>query len=100
MAWEKNLFLGLLLIYFFAPPGLTRQVRNTPSATTDADTRMKAWGDHVKLEKESIFKDLKWLFVPNGGHGAGGSYGERRKRDFFVKHLLGVEPPDWNKIEQ
>ena len=44
-------------------------------------------------------RDFELLFVPNGGHGAGGSYGERRKRDFFVKHLLGVDPPDWNKIE-
>ncbi|MCP4713403.1 MAG: prolyl oligopeptidase family serine peptidase [Planctomycetes bacterium] len=45
-------------------------------------------------------KDFDLLFVPNGGHGAGGSYGERRKRDFFVKHLLGIEPPDWNKTER
>ncbi|KPK73867.1 MAG: peptidase S9 [Phycisphaerae bacterium SM23_30] len=44
-------------------------------------------------------KDFELLFVPNGGHGAGGPYGERRKRDFFVRHLLGVEPPEWNKIE-
>jgi len=43
-------------------------------------------------------KDFDLLFVPGGGHGAGGSFGERRKRDFFVRHLLGVEPPNWNKI--
>jgi len=38
------------------------------------------------------------LFVPGGGHGAGGQYGTRLLYDFFVHHLLGVEPPDWNRI--
>jgi len=38
------------------------------------------------------------LFVPGGSHGAGGPYGTRLLYDFFVHHLLGVEPPDWNRI--
>jgi dipeptidyl aminopeptidase/acylaminoacyl peptidase len=37
------------------------------------------------------------LYVPGGGHGAGGAYGQRLLEDFFVHHLLGAEPPDWNK---
>jgi dipeptidyl aminopeptidase/acylaminoacyl peptidase len=38
-------------------------------------------------------KDFDLLVVPGGGHGSGGSpYGQRRTRDFFVRHLLGVEP--------
>jgi dipeptidyl aminopeptidase/acylaminoacyl peptidase len=38
-------------------------------------------------------KDFDLLVVPGGGHGAGsGPYGTRRQRDFFVRHLLGVEP--------
>jgi len=42
-------------------------------------------------------KDFELIVFPSGGHGAGGSrYGVRRRRDFFVKHLLGVDPPDWN----
>jgi dipeptidyl aminopeptidase/acylaminoacyl peptidase len=37
------------------------------------------------------------LYVqPGGGHGVGGQLG-RRRDDFFVKWLLGVEPPDWNR---
>jgi dipeptidyl aminopeptidase/acylaminoacyl peptidase len=37
-------------------------------------------------------KDFDLLVVPGGGHGIGGAYGARRQRDFFVRHLLGVEP--------
>ena len=43
-------------------------------------------------------KDFDLLVIPGGGHSSGGDYGERRRRDFFVKHLLGVDPPDWNAM--
>jgi len=36
------------------------------------------------------------LVVPGGGHGAGGAYYQRLFQDFFVHHLLGMEPPYWN----
>jgi dipeptidyl aminopeptidase/acylaminoacyl peptidase len=45
-------------------------------------------------------KKFDLLFVPGGGHGAGGAYYQRLLQDFFVHHLQGVEPPDWNKVEQ
>jgi dipeptidyl aminopeptidase/acylaminoacyl peptidase len=41
-------------------------------------------------------KNFDFLDVPGMGHSLGGEYGERKRRDFFVKHLLGVDPPDWN----
>ncbi len=41
-------------------------------------------------------RDFDLLYVPGAGHGAGGDYGERKRMDFFVRHLLGVTPPDWN----
>jgi len=37
-------------------------------------------------------KDFDMLVVPGSGHGLGGAYGARRRQDFFVRHLLGVEP--------
>ena len=38
-------------------------------------------------------KDFDLLVVPGVGHGIGGStYGKRRRMDFFVRHLLKVEP--------
>jgi dipeptidyl aminopeptidase/acylaminoacyl peptidase len=41
-------------------------------------------------------KDFDLLVVPGGGHGMGGAYGQRRMQDFFVRHLLGTEPPNRN----
>jgi dipeptidyl aminopeptidase/acylaminoacyl peptidase len=41
-------------------------------------------------------KDFDLLMIPGGGHSDGGPYGERRRWDFFVRHLHGIEPPDRN----
>ncbi|CAN5321877.1 S9 family peptidase [soil metagenome] len=44
-------------------------------------------------------KAFDLLVIPGAGHTNGGEYGERKRFDFFVHHLLGVEPPDWNRVE-
>ncbi len=41
-------------------------------------------------------KDFDLVVVPGARHGSGGAYGVRRRDDFFVQHLLGIEPPDRN----
>ena len=42
-------------------------------------------------------KDFDLVVFPGADHGAGSSpYGDRRRNDFFVKHLLNVTPPDRN----
>ena len=43
-------------------------------------------------------KTFDLLVIPGGGHGMGGDYGLRKLHDFFVLHLLGVDPPDWNVV--
>jgi hypothetical protein len=48
---------------------------------------------HALVEADKNF-DL--LVIPGAGHGPGGAYGSRLRNDFFVRHLLGVAPPDWN----
>lgn len=40
------------------------------------------------------------IVLPGQGHSPGGAYGDRKRYDFFVHHLLGVEPPEWNVIEK
>jgi dipeptidyl aminopeptidase/acylaminoacyl peptidase len=42
-------------------------------------------------------KTFDLLVIPGAGHGAGGEYGERRRFDFFLRHLAGVTPPAWNE---
>lgn len=41
-------------------------------------------------------KDHELVVLPGAGHTSGGAFGERKRRDFFVRHLLGVEPPSWS----
>ncbi len=41
-------------------------------------------------------KEFEYVFIPGAGHTSGGTYGERKRRDFFVKYLLGADAPDWN----
>ena len=41
-------------------------------------------------------KDFEFVLIPGGGHGDGGRHGDRRRKDFFREHLLGIEPPDYN----
>lgn len=42
-------------------------------------------------------KDFDFLMVPGAGHGSGGAFGARKRNDYFVRHLLGVEPPAWSE---
>ncbi|MEO8622394.1 MAG: prolyl oligopeptidase family serine peptidase, partial [bacterium] len=41
-------------------------------------------------------KTFDLLVIPGADHTSGGEYGDRKRWDFFVHHLLGVEPPDRN----
>jgi len=43
-------------------------------------------------------KDFDLLVVPGMDHSTGGPVGDRKRMDFFVKNLLGVNPPDWNNL--
>jgi dipeptidyl aminopeptidase/acylaminoacyl peptidase len=45
-------------------------------------------------------KDFDFLMVPGANHGPGGPYGIHKRNDFFVRHLLGVEPPRWNRTDE
>lgn len=45
-------------------------------------------------------KQFDLLVIPGANHGSGGAYGDKKRFDFFVHHLLGVEPPDWNTMQK
>ena len=45
-------------------------------------------------------KDFELVVLPGVGHTMGERYGEHKRFDFFVKHLLGVSPPSWEEIRK
>jgi dipeptidyl aminopeptidase/acylaminoacyl peptidase len=44
-------------------------------------------------------KEFELVVVPGMNHTLGGDYGDRKRFDFFVKHLLNIQTPDWNNIQ-
>jgi dipeptidyl aminopeptidase/acylaminoacyl peptidase len=44
-------------------------------------------------------KDFDLLVIPNALHTSGAAYGDHKRYDFFVQHLLGVKPPEWKLLE-
>lgn len=45
-------------------------------------------------------KDFELVIIPGAGHTSGEEFGERKRRDFFVKYLLGTNPPIWENQEE
>ena len=43
-------------------------------------------------------KDFELVVLPGTGHTMGEEYGEHKRFDFFVKNLLGIMPPAWDKV--
>ncbi|NCB67817.1 MAG: S9 family peptidase [Bacteroidia bacterium] len=44
-------------------------------------------------------KDFELVTLPGVGHTMGGEYGEHKRFDFFVKHLMNVNPTAWNEVK-
>lgn len=44
-------------------------------------------------------KTFEFLPLPGMDHTSGGEYGSMKRKDFFVQHLLGVQPPNRNGDE-
>jgi dipeptidyl aminopeptidase/acylaminoacyl peptidase len=40
-------------------------------------------------------KNFDLLEIPGSNHTSGGPYGDHKRWDFFVQHLMGVTPPRW-----
>lgn len=43
-------------------------------------------------------KDFELIVLPGVGHTMGNDYGEHKRYDFFVKNLMEVLPPSWDKV--
>lgn len=44
-------------------------------------------------------KDFDLVVIPGARHTMGEDFGEHKRYDFFVRHLLGVTPPAWDKVK-
>ena len=45
-------------------------------------------------------KDFELVVLPGEHHTMGGTYGEHKRFDFFVRHLMGVNPPKWSDLKK
>jgi len=48
---------------------------------------------------EKAGKDFDLVVIPGAHHTMGEAFGDHKRMDFFVRHLLGVEPPKWNLLK-
>jgi len=74
----KNLTGDLLLIY------------GEMDTNVDPSSTMQVVNQLIKHNK-----NFDLLGIPGAGHTSGGTYGDHKRWDFFVQHLIGVTPPKW-----
>jgi hypothetical protein len=43
-------------------------------------------------------KEFELVVIPGADHGAGSPITVRKRNDFFVRYLRGIEPPNWNTV--
>ena len=49
---------------------------------------------------EKAGKDFELVVIPGARHTMGETFGDHKRMDFFVRHLLGVRPPQWKELEK
>ena len=60
----------------------------------DPSTTMQVVNALIKANK-----NFELVVLPGSNHTLGGEYGEHKRYDFFVKNLMGVNPPAWDAIK-
>ena len=45
-------------------------------------------------------KDFELVVIPGAHHTMGEDFGEHKRYDFFVRHLMGVNPPKWDEVSE
>lgn len=44
-------------------------------------------------------KNFELVVIPGAHHTMGEDFGEHKRYDFFVKHLMGIDPPSWDNVQ-
>ena len=91
----------------FPPEGFqeTSETAPLPGLSADAWGRIveqihKAQYDLIRTERTDVEQSCATWVAPNRAHGLNDPYFVRRRWDFFVRHLLGVEPPAGYEIKR
>ena len=45
-------------------------------------------------------KDFELVMIPGAHHTMGEDFGEHKRYDFFVRHLMGGNPPKWDEVKK
>ncbi|MCR5312695.1 MAG: prolyl oligopeptidase family serine peptidase [Bacteroidaceae bacterium] len=48
---------------------------------------------------QKAHKDFEFILLPGAHHTMGESFGEHKRYDFFVKNLMGIDPPAWKDVK-
>lgn len=48
---------------------------------------------------EKAGKDFELVVITGARHTMGETYGDHKRADFFVRHLMGTEPPKWSELK-
>jgi len=48
---------------------------------------------------KSFEENFELVVLPGTNYTLGGEFGEHKRYDFFVKHLMGGNPPAWDTIK-
>ena len=48
---------------------------------------------------EKAGKDFELVVLTGAHHTMGENYGDHKRYDFFVRHLLNTEPPKWSEVK-
>ena len=58
---------------------------------------LHAIDSHFQTGKTVPIKEL--VVLPGARHTMGDTYGEHKRNDFFVRHLMGKAPPKWSELK-
>jgi dipeptidyl aminopeptidase/acylaminoacyl peptidase len=98
--WWNEQWMGIMGPHYAASSNTTNAAKlqgklllvvGEHDTNVDPSSTMQVVNALIKANKQF---DL--LVIPGADHTSGGPYGDRKRNDFFVHHLLGVEPPDRN----
>ncbi|HOS91954.1 MAG TPA: DPP IV N-terminal domain-containing protein [Armatimonadota bacterium] len=98
-AWWNELWMGYPVGPHYAEQSNVTQAARLSGKLLlihgEIDHNVNPWASTMRLADALIAanKDFDLLILPGNDHGYQGHYAKRRAYDYFVRHLLGVEPP-------